>query len=134
MDYEKKYNNIIDALQSLIDDVKKQGHIIIRIEDIENAIPDLKESEGEIVRKALMEMIYDTPDIECEKIYKISKEKCIIWLEKQGEKLQSKPALEVKEVDLEKELKCLIGNVGQCDRKLAKHFYELGLKSQKGVK
>ena len=35
---------------------------------------------------------------------------------------------EVKEVDLEKELKCLIGNVGQCDRKIAKHFFELGLK------
>jgi hypothetical protein len=40
--------------------------------------------------------------------------------------------LEVKEVDLEKELKNLIGNVGQCDRKLAKHFFELGLKAQKG--
>ena len=42
------------------------------------------------------------------------------------------PTLEVKEVDLEKELKHLIGNVGQCDRKLAKHFFELGLKAQKG--
>lgn len=40
--------------------------------------------------------------------------------------------LEVKEVDLEKELKNLIGSVGQCDRKLAKHFFELGLKTQKG--
>jgi asparagine synthetase B (glutamine-hydrolysing) len=40
--------------------------------------------------------------------------------------------LEVKEVDLEKELKHLIGNVGQCDRKLAKHFFELGLKVQQG--
>lgn len=38
--------------------------------------------------------------------------------------------LEVKEVDLEKELKRLIGNVGQCDRKLAKHFFELGLKAK----
>lgn len=40
--------------------------------------------------------------------------------------------LEVKEVDLEKELKHLIGNVGQCDRNIAKHFFELGLKAQKG--
>ena len=38
--------------------------------------------------------------------------------------------LEVKEVDLEKELKHLIGNVGQCDRKLAKYFFELGLKTK----
>ena len=38
--------------------------------------------------------------------------------------------LEVKEVDLEKELKCLIGNVGQCDRKIARHFFELGLKTK----
>ena len=36
-----------------------------------------------------------------------------------------------KNVDLEKELKNLIGNVGQCDRNLAKHFFELGLKAQK---
>ena len=35
--------------------------------------------------------------------------------------------LEVKEVDLESELKHLIGNVGQCDRNIAKHFFELGL-------
>lgn len=40
--------------------------------------------------------------------------------------------LEVKEVDLEAELKHLIGNVGQCDRNLARHFFELGLKAQKG--
>ena len=45
MDYEKKYNNIVDTLQSLIANGKKLGHIIIRIEDIENAIPELKESE-----------------------------------------------------------------------------------------
>ena len=47
MDYEQKYNNIINALQSLIANGKKQGHIIIRIEDVENAIPELKELEGE---------------------------------------------------------------------------------------
>lgn len=41
-------------------------------------------------------------------------------------------SLEVKEVDLEKELKHLIGNVGQCDRKLAKYFFELGMKAKKG--
>lgn len=40
--------------------------------------------------------------------------------------------LEVKEVDLEKELKNRIGNVGECDRRLAEHFFELGLKAQKG--
>ena len=40
--------------------------------------------------------------------------------------------LEVKEVDFEKELKKKIGNVGECDRRLAKHFFELGLKAQKG--
>lgn len=32
-----------------------------------------------------------------------------------------------KEPDLEKELKELIGNVGQIDRKIARHFYNLGL-------
>ena len=45
-------------------------------------------------------------------------------------KQQFLDTLEVKEVDLEEELKNLIGNVGQCDRKLAKYFFELGLKAK----
>ena len=45
MNYKEKYENVINRLQGLITNGKKQGHIIIRIEDIENAIPELKESE-----------------------------------------------------------------------------------------
>ena len=44
MNCEKEQNEVIDKLKSLIDDAKKQGHIIIRIEDIEKVIPETKES------------------------------------------------------------------------------------------
>ena len=47
-----------------------------------------------------------------------------------------KENLEVKEVDLEKELRdFVVGDIGDYDMGLAKHFYELGLKAaQKGEK
>ena len=38
--------------------------------------------------------------------------------------------LEENEVDLEKELKKKIGNVGEYDRRLAEYFFELGLKAK----
>lgn len=70
-----------------------------------------------------------------EEINRIKKEECptnsyegrckLLWFE---QFLSFLDTIEVKEVDLEKELKHLIGNVGQCDRKLAKYFFELGMK------
>ena len=44
--------------------------------------------------------------------------------------LETIDTLEVKEVDLEKELKKKIGNVGECDRRIAEYFFELGLKTK----
>jgi hypothetical protein len=41
--------------------------------------------------------------------------------------------LKVKEVDLEKELRdFVVGDIDDYDMGLAKHFFELGLKAQKG--
>lgn len=41
--------------------------------------------------------------------------------------------LEVKEVDLEKELRdFVVGDIDDYDMELAKYFFELGLKAQKG--
>lgn len=43
------------------------------------------ESEDEKVRKALVEMVHDTPNSECEQNYNVRKEDCLAWIEKQGE-------------------------------------------------
>jgi hypothetical protein len=76
-------NEALEKARELYNDEQTRvGMTPIHLTEI---FPELKESEDERIREALMEMIYDTPGIECEKIYKISKEKCIAWLEKQGE-------------------------------------------------
>ena len=48
--------------------------------------PELTMSEDERIRKALIEMIHDTTGDECEDCYHVSKESVLAWLEKQGEK------------------------------------------------
>lgn len=42
MDYKEKYEEMFDKLNALIDDCKKKGHIIARVEDIESIFPELK--------------------------------------------------------------------------------------------
>jgi hypothetical protein len=55
-------------------------------EALEFLIPELKESEDEKIRKAVIEMIHDTPSIECEENYNVCKNDILAWLEKQGKK------------------------------------------------
>lgn len=50
---------------------------------LESLFPELKENEDEKIRKAVIEMIHDTPNIECEENYNVRKEDVIAWLEKQ---------------------------------------------------
>lgn len=80
----KKFEDFLDRMQGLLDEAKKQGHIIVRIEDIENTFPELKESEDERVRKKLIDLIYkvyaNTSYITC-----VEHEDMLAWLEKQGE-------------------------------------------------
>lgn len=76
------YNRALEKAQSALNDGTINSTTIAYLQDI---FPELKESENEKIRKALLEMVHYTPDVECEKIYKINKEKCIAWLEKQGE-------------------------------------------------
>ena len=41
----KAYDEAIGKLQGLIDNADKHRHIIVRVEDIENSFPELKEPE-----------------------------------------------------------------------------------------
>ena len=91
MDNIKKFEDFLDRMQGLLDSAKKQGHIIVRVEDLENTFPELKESEDEkikeIIRLALESCNTGQGYIVCNDNYA----KCLAWLEKQGEQ---KPTLE----------------------------------------
>lgn len=77
----KAYDVVIGKLQSLINNANKQGHIIIRIEDIENSFPELKEPEDDSIRKDIIRVLKGEISF-TEK----ENEKYIAWLEKQGKK------------------------------------------------
>lgn len=83
MNCEKEQNEVIDKLKSLIGGAKKQGHIIVRIEDIEKIIPEAKESEDDKVRKALVKLVNAQQNDEMCLEYGAPKKDCIAFLEKQ---------------------------------------------------
>ena len=83
-----KANEVINKLQELIDNAKKQGHILVRIEDIEGAFPELVESEDEVIRKALLNEFIHLQS----KGYKfagLEGEEIVAWLEKQSEEARN---------------------------------------------
>ena len=120
MDNIKKFEDFLDRMQGLLDEAKKCGHIIVRVEDLENAFPELEEREDERIRQALIEMIYETPSIECEEDYNLSKEDILTWLEKQGKTFTKK---DIDEVFVERACDAYCNlcdtkecvNIGECD-------------------
>lgn len=76
----KKFEDFLDRMQGLLDEAKKRGHIIVRVEDLEDAFPELEEREDEKVRKAIINFlkgnIADDDDVTVPEM--------ITWLEKQG--------------------------------------------------
>lgn len=80
----KAYDEAIGKLQGLIDNANKQGHIIVRVEDIETTFPELKESEDERIRKDIIEMLRNWASV-----HYITKEQFserMAWLEKYEQK------------------------------------------------
>lgn len=82
MNYKDSYDGVINALKTIIGNANKQGHIIVRIEDIENAIPELKENEDEKIRKAIISIVAFSPTAMFDKV-SVSREDVLAWLEKQ---------------------------------------------------
>ena len=64
MDNTKKFEDFLGRIQGLLDNAKKQGHIIVRVEDIEKTFPELIENEDkdENIRKSLISKIKDMAD------------------------------------------------------------------------
>ena len=86
MDNIQKFEDFLDRLQGLLDNAKKQGHIIVRVEDLENAFPELKESnenKDENIRKALINVFATHKDYEM--FFGVSVKDILAWLEKQGQ-------------------------------------------------
>ena len=85
MNYKEKFEDFLNRMTGLLDEANKKGHIIVRVEDLENAFPELKESEDEKIRKELLDYCKNR----AEKYPNDPKYKnigaWIAWLEKQGE-------------------------------------------------
>lgn len=86
MDYKKKFEDFLDKMQGLLNSAKKQGHIIVRVEDIENTFPELQESEDERIRTAILNHLKKMWGNCKDDICGVHVEDAIAWLEKQGEK------------------------------------------------
>lgn len=87
MDYEQKYKDAIErAMKYLYDTEKCMSTEFFNATEraMQEIFPELKESEDEKIRKTVIEMIHDTPNIECEENYNVRKEDVLVWLEKQG--------------------------------------------------
>ena len=82
MDYKEKYNAALERARQFIEHPLQEDSENIA----EYIFPELTMSEDERIRKALIEMIHDTTSDECEDCYHVSKESVLAWLEKQGEK------------------------------------------------
>lgn len=80
----KKFEDFLDKMRGLLDNAKKQGHIIVRVEDIENTFPELKESEDEKIRKEIISYLHNEKKVK-RYISDIEFDKWIAWLEKQAE-------------------------------------------------
>ena len=92
MDNAKKFEDFLSRIQGLLDNAKKQGHIIIRVEDLENTFPELKESEDERIREALIALLKFglKDDSAIAPGFNETKEQAIAWLEKQCRKNENR--------------------------------------------
>lgn len=84
MDNVKKFEDFLDRMQGLLDNAKKQGYILVRVEDLENAFPELKEREDGEIRKDIVDFINRVYERQALIITDEERDNWIAWLEKQG--------------------------------------------------
>lgn len=92
MNYEQKYKEALKKARQFSEHPLQEDSSSI----VEYIFPELKESEDERIRKAVIEMIHDTPNIECEENYNVRKEDVLAWLEKQCEQKPTLPKWKYK--------------------------------------
>ena len=86
MENIKKFEDFLDRMQGLLDNAKKQGHIIVRAEDLESTFPELKESEDERMKKYIkLALISMGEELSCfYSTHHTSEKELINWLENQN--------------------------------------------------
>lgn len=82
MTQEEMVEDFLNRVQGLLDNAQKKGHIVIRVEDLENAFPELKERGDEKIRKQILSFL---KEFECDHYRNLDFSSWIAWLEKQGE-------------------------------------------------
>lgn len=87
MNYEKKYKDALERAKGLLEGMD-EGDYLASSEDIENLFPELAESEGERMRKAIIDFLKNIEEEnESSLIFgNTTTTDMIAWLEKQGEK------------------------------------------------
>jgi len=78
--YENKYKEAKKWIESIYSELSHEQQT-----EAEAFFPELKESEDEKIRKALLELVHDTTGDELWVDYNVHKEDALAWLEKQGE-------------------------------------------------
>lgn len=78
MDYEKKYKDALERARKSHD----KANDLIKKEWIETIFPELKENEGEKIRKQILSFL---KEFECDHYRNLDFSSWIAWLEKQGE-------------------------------------------------
>lgn len=84
MDYKEKFEDFLDRMAGLLDEANKKGHIIVRVEDLENAFPELKETDKKI-KEALIELVKCKERSGYLIVNNVSTRSMKSWIEKQGE-------------------------------------------------
>lgn len=93
--------------------VHKYSSDVAEIKRMEEIFPELHESEGEMIRKEIIQSIKDNMVV-------IHKDKCIAWLEKVGEDNKFLKSIKVGDI-LTKSPDGILINLGQSDRVLEHH-------------
>ena len=81
MNYENKYKEALKAVKELSDSLDES----YLTEELEKIFPELKESEGERIRKYLLKLADRCPEDSIDFMGEVKKEDVIAWLEKHGE-------------------------------------------------
>lgn len=79
----KAYDKVLKKVKDFFEGRTKMYSDVIQT--LEFLFPELKESEDEKIRKALIAMVHDRDDLWID--YDIHKEEALAWLEKQGEQI-----------------------------------------------
>jgi hypothetical protein len=112
----KRYDEAIEKLRSLHDDYDTVSTLIDIKEELENIFPELKESEDERVRKAMIDFFKHEREEGITVLhYGVNIERMIAWLEKQGEHANFRNKIQIGDKVTRNEAGILV-NISQLNR------------------